>query len=293
MKCTTAAFQICTCSGYISCALCSSAQGTHSWIASKFTRGMYFGWEEQTSPFLRAEGCFGLLDSSLPIFWETKESPSGKRCSFCLSDINKNNKIRNGLQLLCLGASRAAYIKCLMFLRKTRAAMPFPLTLREHHQSHLSQAGTAGQAALLLKSKAQVHEEKRLCEDIVFGTVFAEDKSLFSSQPNSIGIREYPKNFFLISQSAVWLWNQALASLNFVTWIIHLLLRSVGCNEDNFEPEKVKLIQQQKCSMCHCLLYCHRAAQALVLGFIIPFPGLRSKAPSCQRHSSHTDPCGV
>lgn len=29
------------------------------------------------------------------------------------------------------------------------------------------------------------------------------------------------------------------------------------------------------------------------LSFLIPLPGLRSKVPSCQKHSSHTDPCGV
>lgn len=104
MKCPSAAFQICTHSGYISCALCSSAQGTHSWIASKFTHGMYFGWEDQTSPFLRAEG--DLVLTLLCPYSERGKHPSWKRCPFCLSDINKNNKIRNGLQLLCLGDHR-------------------------------------------------------------------------------------------------------------------------------------------------------------------------------------------
>lgn len=265
------------------------------WIASKFTHDMYFGWEEQTSPFLRAEGWFSLLDFSLPLFWGRTESPSGKRCPFCLSNINKNNKIRNGLQLLCLRASRATYIKHLMFLRKTRAALPFTLTLREHHQSHLSQTGTAGQTALLLKNKVQVHEAKRLFEDVVFGIVFAWIKACFlhSLIPLKFFYWEYPKNLLLVSQSAVWLWNQAPASLNFVTWIIHLVLCSVDCNEDNSEPAKVELIQQQTCRMCYCPLYCHRAAQALVLGFVAPFPDFMSKAPSCQRHSSHTDSCGV
>lgn len=75
-----------------------------------------------------------------------------------------------------------------MFLRKTRAVVPFTLTLREHHQSNFPQTGTAGQTVLLLKNKVQVHKGERLCENIVFGRVFAEDKSLFSSQPNSMKI---------------------------------------------------------------------------------------------------------
>lgn len=116
-----------------------------------------------------------------------------------------------------------------MFLRKTRAALPFTLTLREHHQSHLSQAGTAGQTALLLKNKVQVHEEKNLCKDIVFGRVFAEDKGLFSSQLNSIKILcwDYPKNFLFISQSAVSeTKNQHLSilSLDLAIWYCVLLI---------------------------------------------------------------------
>lgn len=128
MNCSTAAFQICTSSGCTSCALHCSAQGTHSWIAYKFTHDMYLGWEDQTSSFLRTEGWLS-LDSSLPLFWKRKESASGKRCPFCLSKINRNNKIRNGLQLLCLRACRSIKIKHLMFLRKARAALPFTLTL--------------------------------------------------------------------------------------------------------------------------------------------------------------------
>lgn len=164
-----------------------------------------------------------------------------------------------------------------MFLRETRAALPFTLALRGHHQSHPSQAGTAGQTVLLLKNKAQVQEEERLCEDFVFGRVFAEDESLFCSQPNSMKILswEYAKNFLFISQSTSWLWNKAPASFNFVSWIIHLVLRSVNCNVDNFELAKVNLIQQQSCSMGYCPLYCQRATQAL--GFVIPFPALHLK----------------
>lgn len=55
---------------------------------------------------------------------------------------------------------------------------------------------------------------------------------------------EHAKNFLFIAQSAIWPWNQAPISLNFVSWIIHLVLSSVDCNEDNFELVKVKLIQQ-------------------------------------------------
>lgn len=160
MKCTTAASQGCTCSGSTSCALSSSAQGTHVVKLPPSLLMTCFGWEDQTSPFLRAEGWFSLLDSSLPLFWERKENLSGKRCLFCLSNINKTNKLGGGLQLLCLGASRGTPIKYLMFLRKTRATLPFTLTLSEHHHSHFLKQAQQARLRCCWRTKCRYTRQK-------------------------------------------------------------------------------------------------------------------------------------
>lgn len=143
---------------------------------------------------------------------------------------------------------------------------------------------TAGSAALPMRNKrACVWGAKTLwgyCSEVVSSSVFAEDKILFSSQPYFLRIicwkhSNSPNSYSFPNQPpdpGTKQWHPSGLSLELSTqhWV---LLYSADSNENNFELARAKTLQWYNTahvSICYCLGYCQRAAQALELE--LPYP---------------------